>query len=375
MSLAPILTDSQAVAAFSAELQQFPVIAVDLEADSMHCYQEKVCLLQFSTPERTLLIDPLAEEIDLSPLKPVLANPQIRKIFHAADYDIRCLARDFGIEINGLFDTMITCQFLGEEKVGLADVLHKYFGVELDKQYQRADWSERPLSEGMIRYAAADTAHLHKLVALLEDQLLKKGRLDWVLEEFSLLEKARFAPNDGPLFLRCKGAGRLNPRQLAVLEELLQWRDSEARRRDRPLYKVIGNKPLLAIATIRPQGRQGLLGIEGVSPRLVDRFGSALLKAIRRGEQLPEDQLPIFPRGERRSKDPEAEKRMLLLKEWRKEAAADLGLDPGVLINNAALEELSRCRPKTPEELSASGILKNWQFEVLGGGILAALQR
>ncbi|MDT8419902.1 MAG: ribonuclease D [Desulfuromonadales bacterium] len=374
MPLAPILTDSRAVADFAEELQQCPVIAVDLEADSMHCYQEKVCLLQVSTPERTLLIDPLAEEIDLSPLKPVLANPRIRKIFHAADYDIRCLARDFGIEINGLFDTMISCQFLGEEKVGLADVLNKYFGVELDKQYQRADWSERPLSEGMIRYAAADTAHLHGLVELLEDQLLRKGRLAWVLEEFALLEKARFAPNDGPLFLRCKGAGRLNPRQLAVLEELLQWRDSEARRRDRPLYKVIGNKPLLDIATVRPQGRQGLLGIEGVPPRLVDRFGSALLKAVRRGEQLPEDQLPAFPRNERRVKDPEAEKRMLLLKEWRKEAAAGLTLDPGVLINNAALEELSRCRPKTSGELSASGILKNWQVEVLGEGILATLR-
>lgn len=374
MSLPPILTDSQSVAAFAEELKQFPVIAVDLEADSMHCYQEKVCLLQFSTPERTVLIDPLADEIDLAPLKPVLADAKVRKIFHAADYDIRCLARDFRIEINGLFDTMISCQFLGEEKVGLADVLNKYFGVELDKQYQRADWSERPLKEGMIRYAAADTAHLHKLVEELEEQLQKKGRLEWVLEEFALLEQARFAPGDGPLFLRCKGAGRLNPRQLAILEELLQWRDNEARRRDRPLYKVIGTKPLLAIAATRPQGMQGLLGIEGISPRLVDRFGGALLKAIRRGQQLTEEELPVFPRGERRAKDPEAEKRMLKLKEWRKGAAADLQLDPGVLINNAALEELSRQHPQSPEDLAASEILKSWQCGVLGGGILATLK-
>ena len=372
MSLPPILTDNESIIAFAKELKQFPVIAVDLEADSMHCYQEKVCLLQFSTPERTVLIDPLAR-VDLSPLKPILADAQVRKIFHAADYDIRCLARDFDIEINGLFDTMISCQFLGEEKVGLADALNKYFGVELDKQYQRADWAKRPLSEGMVRYAGEDTAHLHKLVDQLESQLEEKGRLDWVLEEFALLEKARFAANGGLLCLRFKGAGRLNSRQLAVLEELLQWRDNEARRRDCPLYKVIGNKPLLALATTQPRGQQGLLGIEGISPRMVDRYGGALLQAITRGLKLPEDKLPVFPRGERRIKDPAAEKRMLKLKEWRKEISARLEIDPGVLINNAALEELSRRWPKSSAELVEMNILKNWQQKVLGDGIVEAL--
>ena len=146
----PILTATAELAAFAEELAGFDTIAVDLEADSLHCYQEKVCLLQFTTGERTVLIDPLAGG-DLSPLRPVLADPAIRKLFHAADYDIRCLHRDFGFVVSGLFDTMIACQFLGEEKVGLADVLGKYFGVELDKQYQRADWSVRPLSPPMIR--------------------------------------------------------------------------------------------------------------------------------------------------------------------------------------------------------------------------------
>jgi ribonuclease D len=175
----PILTTSAQVAELAAELGRETAIAVDLEADSMHCYQEKVCLLQFSTPSRTVLLDPLAGA-DLAPLRDILANPAIRKIFHAADYDIRCLFRDFGIEIRGLFDTMISCQFLGEEKVGLADVLGKYFGVQLDKQFQRADWAQRPLSPGMIRYAAEDTRHLHGLVELLQGKLLEKARLEWV---------------------------------------------------------------------------------------------------------------------------------------------------------------------------------------------------
>ena len=187
MSLPPILTTTEQVNDFAAELEKYPVIAVDLEADSMHNYQEKVCLLQFSTLDTTVLIDPLVGA-DLGSLRPVMGNPEIRKIFHAADYDIRSLSRDFDIRINGLFDTMISSQFLGEERFGLADVLRKYFGVELDKQYQRADWSKRPISPEMVRYAAADTQYLHELTEILEAKLIEKGRLEWVQEEFLLME-------------------------------------------------------------------------------------------------------------------------------------------------------------------------------------------
>ena len=306
---APILTATAEITAFAAELARFDTIAVDLEADSLHCYQEKVCLLQFTTPERTVLVDPLAGG-DLSALGPVLADPAIRKLFHAADYDIRCLNRDFGFEIRGLFDTMIACQFLGEEKVGLADVLGKYFGVELDKQYQRADWALRPLPPEMVRYAAEDTAHLHRLADLLEAKLREKGRLEWVAEEFRILEQGRFAGNAGPLFLRFKGAAALRPRQLAILEELLQWRDGEARKRDRPLFKVVGNKPLLALAQAPPQSVQGIVAVEGISPRQVERYGKALLAAIAVGLARPDAELPVFPRGERRLRDPEVDARM-----------------------------------------------------------------
>lgn len=372
MPLPTILTTTEQIAEFSAELEKYPVIAVDLEADSMHNYQEKVCLLQFSTPDQTLLIDPLAGA-DLTVLKPVLADPQVRKIFHAADYDIRCLARDFNIEINGLFDTMISSQFLGEERFGLADVLRKYFAVELDKQYQRADWSRRPLSEGMIRYAAADTTHLHRLVEIFEQKLVEKGRLDWVQEEFSLLEKVRFTLHEGPFFLRFKGAGTLDRRQLAVLEKLLQWRDSEARRRDCPLYKVLGNKSLLHLARLQPTGREVLQEVEGLSPRLIERYGGQLLQAVSEALGLPETDLPVYPRGERRVKDPQVEKRMIRLKDWRKKMAVKLELDPGVLINNALLDELARKQPRSEQELAGIGLLKNWQRNILGEGILRTL--
>lgn len=368
----PILTTSAEIAAFAAGLAKEPVIAVDLEADSMHNYQEKVCLLQFTTPQTTLLIDPLAGG-DLSPLGPVLANPAIRKIFHAADYDTRCLARDFGFEIRGLFDTMVACQFLGEEKVGLADVLAKYFGVTLDKQFQRADWSIRPLPEGMIFYAAEDTRHLHRLCELLEARLAEKGRLEWVAEEFALLEQGRFREQEGPLFLRFKGANQLDRRQLATLDALLTWRDGEARRKDRPPFKVIGNDILLALAKHAPLTLDAIKGIEGLPGWVAERFGKQVLPLIAAAQEIPVEQLPSFPRGERRERDPQAEKRMLKLKAWRTQVAAELAVEPGILINNALLEDLSRTPPRTVEELAGFAGMKRWQQREFGAGIVAAL--
>jgi ribonuclease D len=373
MSLPPILVDSTALAEFAEQLHREPVIAVDLEADSLHSYQDKVCLLQFSTSTATVLVDPLAIG-DLSSLKAVLADEAVRKVFHAADYDIRCLYRDFGIEIKGLFDTMTACQFLGEDKVGLADTLNKYFGVQLDKRYQRADWSKRPLEEGMVHYAAEDTRHLLKLTELLEAQLIAKGRLAWAKEEFVLLEQVRHNSTGGPLFLRFKKANLLERRQLAVLEELLQWRDGEARRRDCPPFKVLNNAPLLEVARAMPANLRALSAVEGMVPRLVSRYGGSLLTAVEAGCKVPEGELPVFPRGESRQRDPEAEARVLLLKKWRIKKAAELEMDPGVLINNALLEEIARRQPPCVEDLAGVEAMKNWQRQVLGPGIVAALK-
>ena len=374
MSLPTILTATAEVADFAAELAGHETVAVDLEADSMHNYQEKVCLLQFTTPQRTVLIDPLAVN-NLDPLKPMFANANQRKIFHAADYDIRSLGRDFNVSVTGLFDTMISCQFLGEERFGLADVLSKYFGVELNKRFQRADWSLRPMSDDMIRYAAEDTRYLHDLARLLEDKLVEKGRLEWVKEECALLEQVRFAPQEGPLFLRFKGAGSLKPRQLAALENLLVWRDEEARRRNCPHYKVLGNKPLLELARLQPVGRSQLDGIDGLPPRLAGRYAGVILQQIGQALELSEEQLPIYPRSVRKEVDPAVEGRFQALKKWRTKKAAELQLDPGVLINNALLEEIATHHPGNQDALVATGLLKRWQQQVLAPGIVKTLQR
>ncbi|PLX92119.1 MAG: ribonuclease D [Desulfuromonas sp.] len=372
MTLPPILTHAKDLAPLADELRREAVIAVDLEADSMHSYRDKVCLIQFTTSQRDVLVDPLACG-DLSALKPIFADPGIRKIFHAGDYDIRSLHRDFGIEVIGLFDTMICSQFLGEERIGLADVLGKYFSIELDKKFQKADWSKRPLSPEMIAYAAEDTRHLHQLAILLEEKINALDRLEWVKEEFALLEKVRHSESDGPLFLRIKGAALLDPLALAILEELLLWRNEVAQRRDTPVFKVFGNAPLLQIARNAPRSLQGLVGIEGVSPRHVDRYGRQILQAVERGLALPEAQRPRYPRPPRREKDPAADKRLTKLKGWRKEMAESLNMDPGIVINNALLEEISRRAPQTSEQLAQVPMLKRWQQKILGIGILQTL--
>jgi ribonuclease D len=348
------------------------VIAVDLEADSMHNYQEKVCLIQVSTPHRTVLIDPLAVP-DLSPLQPVLANRAIRKIFHAADYDLRSLKRDFGLNVHGLFDTMISAQLLGEERIGLADLLRKHFAVELDKKYQRADWSQRPLPVEMVRYAAEDTCHLHRLVELFEARLQELGRMSWATEEFALMEDVRFAENDGPLCVRFKGAGVLTRRELGVLEELLQWREQEGDRLNRPVYKILGNGPLMELARRIPTDKDALNGIEGLPSRMVDRYGSVLLAAVATGLAIPEADLPKFPRLPRRDKDARFEERVKALKQWRQQVASEYALEPGVLINNAALEALAQFQPQSAADLDAVVGLKNWQKKELGAGLLNVL--
>ncbi len=376
MSDFPILTTVAEVENLAQDLATLDVFAVDLEADSMHSFQEKVCLLQFTYylngQEVTVLLDTLAVP-DLTVLRPVLANPAIRKIFHAADYDIRCLSRDFEIEINGLFDTMIACQLLGEERVGLADVLGKYFDVTLDKKYQRADWSKRPLPPEMCDYAAGDTRYLHQLVKILEAQLIEKGRLSWAQEEFLLMEQARFRIHEGPAFLRMKGAGTLPPRSLQVLENVIRWRESEAERRDCPAYKVLGNKMLLSTARHCPETVADFRRVDEFSPRLVERYGRRVLHEVEQAMLVAEEDLPQFPRPERRIRDAAVDKRFACLKQWRKQKASELELDSGVLINNTLLEAIARVFPSSSVELSQVCGLKLWQQDVLGGEMLTAL--
>jgi ribonuclease D len=269
---------------------------------------------------------------------------------------------------------MVSAQFLGEKKVGLADMLDKYFNVKLDKKYQRADWSARPISKAMVQYAAEDTRYLHQLMELLETRLAETGRRSWVAEEFQLLEQVRHKDNNGPLFLRIKGARKLDRPQLSVLEALLHWRDREARRRDCPLFKVIGNKTLLELARANPCTQEGLQEVKGISPPLADRYGIKLFRVIETALATPKEQLPVYPSLTGPAEDRDADARLRVLKRWRTKKAAQLSMEPGIVINSALLEAIARKPPTTISSLTGFSAMKNWQRRELGPEIIAALQ-
>lgn len=360
-----IITTPAALLTLANRLAGEKIIACDLEADSMHHYREQVCLLQISVPDANYLIDPLACP-DLSPLAPLFADPTVRKLFHGADYDVRSMYRDFGIGIENLFDTMIACQFLGETEVGLAAALRKRFGVELDKRFQQADWSRRPIPADMLAYAVMDTSLLIPFYLQLEKELREKGRLEWVLEECEILSGVRTVERrDDPLFLRFKGASKMSPSALAVLEELLKFRDAEAERRDVPPFKVLGTETIRELAERKPIAAMELGGITGFSARLVERYGQAVLAAVGRGMAVSPACCPHFPSTPRPKRLPSQEVRLKRLKVWREEKSLSLGLAPGLLANNVLLESLAE-RGIQKEQGSSSPSLKEWQRLAIG---------
>jgi len=356
-------------------LQKEAVIGVDLEADSMFHYREKVCLLQLSTPSKNILVDPLAVK-DLSPLVPVFKSPEIQKIFHGADYDIRSLYRDFKIEVNSLFDTQIAGRFLGLRDIGLASLLKERLNISLKKKYQKKDWSQRPLPAPMLEYAVHDTCYLLALSQDLRAELRQTGRLSFVEEECQLQTTVRGAePNDQPLFLKFNGAGRLDRRSLAALEALLQFRDQVACRRDLPLFKVMGNSQVVALAKRKPVKMADLQNIRGFSPKQINQLGQGILKAVQPALALSENALPVYPRKKSEKISPKVGERVKCLKEWRDRRGGEMGVDPALICTNAQAKTLALLNPETPDDMKNIMGIKNWQREEFGLEICGVLKR
>jgi len=370
-----VIETPAALADLAQKFQHAPVVAVDLEADSMYHFQEKVCLIQMATSQSSAVIDPLRLQ-DLELLRPVFADPAIEKIFHGADYDVRSLFRDFGIEIAHLFDTQIACKFLGAKETSLEAVLQARFGVTLNKKYQRKDWSKRPLPDEMIAYAADDVRYLLPLTKMLSGELIDKGRLAWVQEECELLSRVRSPQNNHePLYLGFKGAGRLNPRSLAVLEALLQFRRRVAENKDRPLFKVFSNKSLLQLAVEKPANTKRLDESGVLSSKQLKMYGDELVEAIHRAQQIPSDSLPVYPRKKNRAMHPAVPGRIKALKNWRDKKARVLGLEPTVLLNKSMMTALATEKPVKLQSLDAVKELKEWQKNEFGDEIVGVLKR
>lgn len=355
-------------------------VALDCEAAGFHRYSDRLSLVQLTAGSFTFLLDPLS----LDPrelLRPLVENPEVEVLMHGADYDVRLLDRDLDLRLSGLFDTQIAASLLGEDGIGLSSLLERYFGVKLSKKYQRADWAERPLSEGMKDYAAHDTLHLSGLADLLRERLEAQGRMAWAEEEFRELEKIRWDPpaEDPDPVLRVKGARDLAPRETERLRAALRWRDAIAKERDRALFRVAGDPVLVEVALRGPGTVEELASIPGMNPGLARGEGAPLVEALVRIEGLPDEELegyPRLPRGNGRGRPlPEVEERFQRLKVVRNRHAGDLGIDRGTLLPNAVIQAMADEPPASRIELEAIPGLRRWQAGVLGDDLLDTLRK
>ncbi|HEX6628005.1 MAG TPA: ribonuclease D [Gemmatimonadaceae bacterium] len=361
------------VGRFLGEISNVRELALDTEGASFHRFLDRIYLLQISTRERNAIIDPLPIG---SPAKlgELLQNQNIEVVFHDADYDLRLLHQDYGWHVTNIFDTRVAAQLLGIKSFGLAALLEQFFDVKLDKKHQRADWSMRPLPADMLEYAAQDTRYLLQLRDHMKSELERRGRWQWAQEEFTRLEGTRWeAEEEMEGFLRLKGARDLTRRELAVLREVSNWRDTMAEQLDRATFRVMGNEVLFELARVTPRNVTELSSIKGMPRGMIDRAGTDLIAAIRRGLDAPEADLPRFPRGQRWNKDRDFDDRVARLKSVRDAAATRLELDPGVLCSRERLENIARSGAKTLEDLQKVSDIRRWQIDEMGDDFLKAL--
>lgn len=364
-------------------------VAVDTESNSLYAYREQVCLIQFSvgggdghpgTPV-DYLVDPLALD-DLTSLGPIFANRGIEKIFHAAEYDLVCLKRDFNFEFGNIFDTMAAARILGRDEVGLGALLEAEFGVKLDKHYQRANWGERPLKKELLAYARLDTHYLLELRNRMQAGLVERGLWALAEEDFRRMEAVEgAAPKNGGLTngaangerqiecWRVKGAYDLTPEQAAILKELCEYRERAAEQMDRPLFKVINDQTLTRIAAAAPGDLGELERLAGMTPRMVQRHGRQLLEAIRRGLEAE----PIYPPRNHRPSNGYLE-RVEALREWRKKKGLKLGVMSDIVLPKDLMLRVAEKNPRGMGELREAMGDTPWRLEKWGEEMLKVLR-
>ena len=362
-----------ALVSLSRSLEGCRAIALDTESDSLYHHFEKVCLLQIATDRgESFLVDTL-ELRDLAPLAPALADPGITKVLHGADYDVTTMKRDFGVSFASIFDTMIAARLLGRAQIGLAAVARDELGVTLTKDNQKDDWSRRPLTPQQEAYALADVLHLVALRESLAARLEALGRGEWLREECDAVAAldAAARKRDPEAWLAIKGARRLPPRALAALRELHGWRERRAEATDTPPFKVLGNETLLRLAETRP-AEAALRTMGGIPQRLLRH--SAELAAIGAwAEALPAHELPTLPRSPRPVVADDVRRRNERLKAFRTRKAAQLEVDPSVVLPQRLIDRLAEAAPGDAAGLAAIEGLRRWRIAAFGPEILAAL--
>ena len=354
-----------------ADLNSQPAIAVDTESNSLYAYQERVCLIQFSTPVKDYLIDPLAIQ-DLSSLAPLFANPAQEKIFHASEYDLICLKRDFQFTFKNLFDTMIAARILGVSQFGLAPLLELKLAIKIDKHFQRANWGVRPLSASMLDYARLDSHYLFQLRDLLKKELEEKNLLALAMEDFSLACTVK-VPANGDKSQNCWKVARstpLDPQQAALMQELCHFREEQARKLNLPPFKVLSNELLLALCLEPPASEDELKQVRGMTERIFRQYGAGLQAALKRGLENP----PL--RREPRIRPEETFlNRLDALKDWRKQKGKDLSVESDVVLPREIMEQIAERNPTTLGELETIMQVVPWRFAHFGDDILSVLRK
>lgn len=350
MSLPPaelVVTPTQWEACL-LKLQAAPQLAIDLEANSMFAYRERVCLIQISTANEDFIIDPLME-MDLSGLGAILQDERVEKIFHAAEYDLILLKREYDWDVRNLFDTMWAGRILGYKRYGLASMLEELYDIHLNKQFQKSNWCQRPLIPAQLTYAQLDTHYLLRLRADLGEQLIRSGRAAEAAEAFVRQTEVKLSENqfDPDSFWSINGVQHLSRQQQAVVKALHIYRDQEAQKRDQPLFKVLSDRTLLELAEKLPSNLYELHAIHGMTGGQVGRYGRSILQAIAQGKR---DKPPAFPKRPKRIPD-EVMLRYEKLHLWRKTRAQERGVESDVILNREVLWTLAHQNPQAMEEL------------------------
>jgi ribonuclease D len=349
-------------------------VAIDIEADSLYHYSEKVCLLQISTDHRTFIVDPLAVK-NIRDLSPLMKNPKIEKVFHAAAYDIFCLRRDFGFKLVNLFDTHIAAQFLGFEQLGLDVLLEKVLGVTHSKRRQRDDWSRRPLTPDQLQYAAMDTSYLLQLRDRLQQRLAAKRREAWAQEEFQAMEALKppdrkFDPEG---FRNIKGSRGLPVSQRAALRALYVLRDRFAREMDVPPFKVMNNAVMVSLVQSPPASPRDMFRRPGISYRVARRFAGEICRAIEGAHKEDRAAEAAPARTGVRPPPREAKARLEKLKRWRRVKADELQLSVGVVFPGTLLETMAVIPPADLTSFQNIEGMRRWRAKEFGGDLLKIL--
>jgi ribonuclease D len=354
-----LLTTTDQVLALSPVLSQENMVAIDTESDSRHRYPEKVCLIQIATSKKVYLIDTLSI-VDLTPIGDLLRDPNVVKVIQGADYDIRCLDRQWSFRIRNIFDTSIAARFAGMKKFGLSSLTESLIGVQIEKdaRLQKSDWSRRPFTSESLNYAATDVWYLSAIRKALEEKLDALKRNSWVTEECSRLEQIRYVPTDPDIaFLSVKGVSKLDGQERAIFRRLYTVREAEARRRNRPPYYVLSHESLVQLASNPDTHFSEIRQLRGEAN---GPLGSLLRSALRAGIADPPLTAPKHTR--KTALTPVEMERLRRLKEWRTDEANALGMEPSLVWPMISLERLARAPGSLAIEIENPEV-RHWQRE------------